>query len=464
MEPFGRSCYQSNDNYVVFNVTNTKRCVPIIHKPKSLKPKFSTKTTHYCILFSPEKIPLLALEIYTYLNFYMNDGGERVERLIYVGKADTSGLSSSDVVNVGGFVTEYLNYVAGIPIKEIMGQLNIDEIKINKEQLDNHDIDSDEEDSPKNNEKSSYNGPIFLSETQKKLYLLAKPDIIDKHVPNKHITGIEYLNKLGFSDKYFSDKFIIETKLVLFTRAEGQYIFPESVKNENKHVLDGTNLLKWWLKNTENISNGWNSCEKYLDVLNMDDREIQRYFPLNSKDWKVGNVYDGSVSGDLSQAIYNIPLLPDDPKGRFLEHIVVEGRAKKLNCKRYWQELAIRQEFRFGAVVGLIGIKGNIETNNTIGKYSYVTANHLKQFTELITSKDYSDKSDWNLLYDEILDLSFIKPIFIKGEWKGRKRIYEVDSKLSNNGNIDQKNKPVAVINTLMCVRSKKKLKAKTTS
>lgn len=457
MDSYAQSCLQSDNEYIFFALNSTKRCVPVIHKPSSEKPKLSTKTTHFCILFSPDQIPLLSLEVYTYLSFYKFGEDESVERLIYVGKADTTGLAGSGMVNVGSFVSSYLKSIANIPIEELLNQVKISE-SLSKNGLGECFL-SDSVDV-----SAAIDGPLFLSETQKKLFLMgdkttnsSKSAIETKGGCN----GVEYLkNNKRFSKNRLLDNSNVPTRLVMFTRSEGQYIFPESMKNEDKHVLDGTKLLKWWLKNIETVCAHWNACEKYLNILNMDDREIQRYFPSNGEKWNVGSVYNAESDSKIRHAIYNIPLLPDDPKGRFLEHVVVEGRAKKLSCKRFWQELAIRQEFRFGVVVGLIGVEGKVPTlNQSTGKRNHVSSKKLKKFIELVTSKDYSEKTDWILLFTEISNLLFVNPKCFKGEWNGRK-IHDPNLVIDNNK--ANRELSTAKVNTLMCVRSRKKIKLET--
>jgi regulator of Ty1 transposition protein 109 len=413
---------KEQSSYIIFNGFTTKRCVPVIHKSENSRPLLSTKTTHYCILFSANKIPLLAIEIFTYLSFYKS----HVDKLVYVSKADTTGLEGSSYVNVGAFVTEYLRIVCEISVHQLLANLTSNARKECAKKINlQHDR-------------------IFMSETQFGLYILEQRSSgdVNFNMPanaNK-INVTDYISSFGVDPKIL-DSYIIPTKLVLFTRSEGQYLFPESMKNSGKHILDGSKLLKWWLKNIEKvISDKWTNPKKFLDVLNLENREIQRYFPNNG--WSVGNVYTDS-SNINDPAIYHIPLLPDDPKGRFLEHLVVEGRAKKVNASRYWQELAIRQEFRFGAIVGLIGVSVDIPTTiKQTENMNYVSNKDYRTITELINTKDYSDKSDWSLLFDDIKMLNIMKPYEIIGSFKPQKREIETVS---------------PTVNTLLCVRKKKK-------
>lgn len=408
---------RKDKKFQLFNTNTTKRCVPVIAKPRHSKPLISTKTVHFCILFDSLKTPLLAIEVFTYLSFYKT----RVEKLVYVSKVDTTGLTISDI-NVAGFVTEYLKYIVGLSISTLLKDLKFTK---NQTNVQNH----------------AKSKEIFVSETHfrlSQLYEQARGNPAYLNKSKKSVDALEYILELGIDPRVLNEK-KISTKIVLFTRSEKQYLFPGSVKNKGKHVLDGDSLLKWWLENVDLIVNNWLPQNKFLNVLNLEDAEIRRFFP--SPDWKVGTVYDENGSWP---AIYNIPLLPDDPKGRFLEHLVVEGRAKQVSLQRYWQELAIRQEFRFGATVGLIGVSGIITTTGNLHS-EIITSSSSNQFVELVTSKDYSDKSDWILLYDEIQSVVKLDGFPILGKCERRKRSKE---------NIEPQ-----AINTLFCVRKKKKKK-----
>lgn len=428
---------KSPGKYVLFNVFSTKPCVPVVHKPKPLRPLLVTRTTHYCVLFSPDNVPLVAVEIFTYCTFYK----DTINKLVYVSKADTTGLAGSADVNVGAFVTEYLKWVCQMPVEDL-----VKGVKLKKGQKQR-----DAEPAQHGAENGDVPGRMFVSETAHALYVLQRraSGDIDYRMPasSRKIDALEYLAALGIEPAALANE-NVQTRLVLFTRSEGQYLFPESMKNPDKHVLDGRALLKWWLKNVDRIADDWTGPAKYLNILNSESRDIMRYFPSSS--WKIGNVYD-SHGNTNEPAIYAIPLLPDDPKGRFLEHLVVEGRAKKVEGKQFWQELAIRQEFSFGAVVGLIGISGlpsynlpNCDQN----EYNLLSPTSLNHFKELVTTKDYSDRSDWGTLLEELLLTPKLKQYDIHGRWEGRQSAKRKAETV----------KPV--INTLMCVRSKKKQKS----
>lgn len=423
---------KSPGKFLFLNVYSTKPCVPVVHKPKQMRPLMVTKTTHFCVLFSPEKVPLVAVEIFTYCTF----GKDSIDKLVYVSKADTTGLAGSADVNVGAFVTEYLQWVSQMPVKGLLREMKL------KKKKEQKDAEQKASDAPSR---------IFVSETAHALHVLqmrASGDV-NFHMPAsfQKVDALESLAALGVKPAALKDE-NVRTRLVLFTRSEGQYLFPESMRNPGKHVLDGRALLRWWLKNVDSIAESWSGCAKYLNILNSEPRDVMRYFP--STNWKVGNVYD-SGGNSHEPAIYNIPLLPDDPKGRFLEHLVVEGRAKKVENEQYWQELAIRQEFSFGAVVGLIGISGLHSYNlsdNVQNEYNPLSPTSLKHFKELVTTKDYSDKNDWGTLFEELLKTDSLKLYGMHGCWEGRQGAKRKAETV----------KPV--INTLMCIRSKKKSKS----
>lgn len=410
--------------YTLINTFSTKKCVSVVDKPKHEKPVLSTKTTHLCILFSPHKIPLLAVEIFSYLTFFKS----HVEKLVYVSKADTTGLDSDRCVDVGSFISEYLKRVCKIPLRQLLKNVKVNDNSLNK--------------AAKNDSKS---GKMFLSETQFKLHVLERRYAGDKNVKStnksKRITAIDYLKLQGIDTDIFATN-QLHVKLVLFTRSEGQYLFPGSMENSGKHILDGNRLLKWWLKNTNLLSSSWKSCERFLNILNFEEREINRYLSGLSNEWKPGNVYD-SESNMNQPAIYSIPLLPDDPKGRFLEHLVVEGRAKNVKSKEYWQELAVRQEFSFGAIVGLIGITGEVHQELDISHCS-IRPFEAQQIMQLLITKNYSDQSDWCQLFTEIDNLKFVKLFQLSGDMR------ELQKKKT------EMIEPIKV-NTLLCVRKKAK-------
>ncbi|VEU21576.1 DEKNAAC102447 [Brettanomyces naardenensis] len=255
----------------------------------------------------------------------------------------------------------------------------------------------------------------FVSETDRGLHIL-----VERARGNKGY-GMPVMVKGAIfkpSERLLSDPSRHSTRLILFTRSEAQYLFPNSSKNRGKHILSDSGLLKWWLKNVEVIlgSGVFGEVQKRkLNILNADQNEVSRYFPSKESGWQVGDVYsDGKGLNEV--AVYHIPLLPDDPKGRFLEHLVVENRIKKVRLRQFWTELSIRQEFRLGITVGLIGIEGQSNENDCIdsGVHKFKRA-EFNKIKDLIVDIDYSDPLDYRNAHKQLeereLDLLEIKGV-----------------------------------------------------
>ncbi|KAF6005878.1 hypothetical protein HII12_005454 [Brettanomyces bruxellensis] len=156
--------------------------------------------------------------------------------------------------------------------------------------------------------------------------------------------------------------------------------------------------------------------KKRINVLNADKFEVSRYIPSGSKEWKIGDIYtDKSNLHDA--AVYHIPLLPDDPKGRFLEHLVVENRIKKVRMKQFWTELSVRQEFRLGITVGLIGIEGESREysmdNNNDDMLILFKRSEFNKIKELFVDIDYSDPVDYLRIKEGLKERKIILPVVI---------------------------------------------------
>lgn len=158
------------------------------------------------------------------------------------------------------------------------------------------------------------------------------------------------------------------TEVCLFAKAAGLYLFPELDKNPYKHMVLGHQLLQWWVAIVDRaVSRMFGlEAECRLVVPGAESVLTKRYFPAGSAlDWKVGSIFDHGKAD--SPAVYRVPLFPDDPKGRFLEHIVVEQRAQLVGLAAFWAELSGRQEFRLGDTVGVVGVRGKVRTGPALG-------------------------------------------------------------------------------------------------
>ena len=147
-------------------------------------------------------------------------------------------------------------------------------------------------------------------------------------------------------------------KLCLFTKTSKQYIFPKSYKNAHKHMINGQQLLRWWIDviglSISNDNDAW-KCKLLIPG---SDRVSTQKFIEQKANWSIGHIFEDG------KAVYRIPLFPDDPKGRFLEHLIVENRYRVVDVNGFYEELGFRQEFRLSDLVGLIGCE---TTKSAIG-------------------------------------------------------------------------------------------------
>ena len=194
---------------------------------------------------------------------------------------------------------------------------------------------------------------------------------------------------------------LIETKrrkdarlvLSLFARAQDQYLFPGSIENSNKHVLDDRGLIKWWCKIFDSILAKYPSAQSdspsspsspsntsplargYLVVPGCDSREIQAYFPrpYNKSRWLATDPLRLLGKSLTLPERCLIPRFPDDPKARFaldLDDELPENGPQPMNSpeknphpgkwksvrslEQFWELMAFRQECAAGRLVGFL--------------------------------------------------------------------------------------------------------------
>ncbi|MCJ1365781.1 hypothetical protein MMC16_004906 [Acarospora aff. strigata] len=184
----------------------------------------------------------------------------------------------------------------------------------------------------------------------------------------------------------------------LFARAQDQYLFPGSIENSGKHVLDDRGLVKWWCAvldpvlrqhpaiGKEHVEGDDNSgrdnasgAKGYLIVPGCDKYETLSFLPPSLKadpqDWKIW-----SNSHPLQHLALNpsvplrclIPHFPDDPKARFLDELDDElpdtqasqnspvkrnqnGQWRSVkSLDQFWELMAFRQECSSGRLVGFL--------------------------------------------------------------------------------------------------------------
>lgn len=182
----------------------------------------------------------------------------------------------------------------------------------------------------------------------------------------------------------------------LFARAQNQYLFPGSIENAEKHVLDDRGLIKWWCRAVdpilrehepesvlqgskllnETVEAAKASATAYLIVPGCDRFETRTFFPASAK----SDAQDRPRwlnSYPLQQLVHNpsapprclVPRLPDDPKTRFLIDLDDElptssegadsapstgiWRSVK-SLDQFWEMMSFRQECSAGRLVGFL--------------------------------------------------------------------------------------------------------------
>ncbi|MCJ1473592.1 hypothetical protein MMC13_002243 [Lambiella insularis] len=191
----------------------------------------------------------------------------------------------------------------------------------------------------------------------------------------------------------------IRLVLSLFARAQDQYLFPGSIENSDKHVLDDRGLIKWWCriidlvlqacpaaKTPANVYLGQDqennafTSHGYLRVPGCDDYETKSFFPSRPKRDSSNTIrwfpFDplralGKPPGIPERCL--VPRFPDDPKARFVIDLDDElpescssvqespskcqppGKWRSVkSLEQFWEMMAFRQECAAGRLVGFI--------------------------------------------------------------------------------------------------------------
>ncbi|KAI1458879.1 histone acetylation protein-domain-containing protein [Annulohypoxylon moriforme] len=171
----------------------------------------------------------------------------------------------------------------------------------------------------------------------------------------------------------------------LFARSQSQYLFPGSIKNAGKHVLDDRGLVKWWcrvfnsLLESEEHSDArklWDDIHGYLTIPGLDNYESRAFLPRTSTattNWTLGHPLEkiSPYTSDPSKFGRNIhprsliPTYPDDPKARFVQELeeTMPEKAKLLHGWRvpktldqFWEMMAFRQECSSGRMTGFMWV------------------------------------------------------------------------------------------------------------
>ncbi|KAF2803103.1 uncharacterized protein BDZ99DRAFT_468449 [Mytilinidion resinicola] len=201
----------------------------------------------------------------------------------------------------------------------------------------------------------------------------------------------------------------------LFARAQDQYLFPGSVENAEKHVLDDRGLIRWWCRVLDPVvksyapeaekksfeqklaeSAGTNdyaasskearkqqdktTAKGYLIVPGFDIHETMRHTPSASQQqhrWTPSHPLLQLAPNPAAPPRCLIPHFPDDPKSRFLDELDEElpdhgsgamsepgGTPSRSNgmwksvksLEQFWDMMTYRQECSSGRCVGFIWV------------------------------------------------------------------------------------------------------------
>lgn len=226
--------------------------------------------------------------------------------------------------------------------------------------------------------------------------------------------------------------------LSLFARAQNQYLFPGSIHNPGKHVLDDRGLIKWWCRVADSILREYepesgghekglldrtmefakSSATAFLIVPGCDKFETRGFFPPAAKEddkerprWV--NSYPVRQLCDNPEAPPRclIPRLPDDPKTRFLidlddelpELKESEEQRKRppgqwlsvRSLEQFWEMMSFRQECSAGRLVGFLWLVINppgLENSVQMTSSRVMTGDVGKGTTETTASSAPAEK------------------------------------------------------------------------
>jgi len=167
----------------------------------------------------------------------------------------------------------------------------------------------------------------------------------------------------------------VQSVVNLFARAQAQYLFPGSVRNKGKHVLDDWGLVRWWCKALNPLIEGlsrepWASIKGYLLVPGLEESETRAFIPRTTAsmtNWVVGHpltlISHYTRDFDWVPPRCLIPGYPDDPKSRFRDELDEEVSKQKKgvgawksvrSLEQFWEMMAFRQECSSGRLTGFV--------------------------------------------------------------------------------------------------------------
>ncbi|KAI9802350.1 MAG: hypothetical protein M1833_001856 [Piccolia ochrophora] len=197
----------------------------------------------------------------------------------------------------------------------------------------------------------------------------------------------------------------IKLVVSLFARAQDQYLFPGSVDNSGKHVLDDRGLIRWWCRtldpvlrsrpganeqsqpdSTLDVEPTDTSSKAYTIVPGLDTHETASLFPPTHKTdpaaqkrWHTGHPLLELTQHPTAPTRSLIPHFPDDPKARYLDELDDEvtdatGSWKSVrSLDQFWDAMQFRQECSSGRLVGFIWIVFTPSSHPEAGEHPTLT-------------------------------------------------------------------------------------------
>lgn len=349
----GNELPQSQRYKLWYCQTNPVKVKPLVTTRKNTESIDSYKIRHFFQLLNHDNVIVFGIEILVYLQIHP----DHVDEYIFVSKCDTIGIVKSQF-KIGKVISKILTYLI---------KYDVNQYKIKKS-------------------REVKGGSLGINHQTG--YLI---DSLVTKLQNKE--NVEY-KKATKEPVYIELPGQVNVKLTLFTRSSDQYLYPHSSKNPHKHLIDGGQLLKWWLKVIDETLDNWRK------TLLIPGGDTTHYLLPG---WEEGHIFHQYPD---NPAVYSIPLLPDDPKGRFLEHLIVENRYNKVNIDQFYYELGYRQEFRLGDIVGLIGCEGNYSPQTT-ELPPVISIKNYKQLINEIKSTSCNNLADLqNLVVNKFVDIN----------------------------------------------------------
>lgn len=183
----------------------------------------------------------------------------------------------------------------------------------------------------------------------------------------------------------------VQSIVSLFARAQNQYLFPGSVDNQGKHVLDDRGLVRWWCRVLDSImeeqgtnedsifrpvknKGDWESKKAYLVVPGLDTYEARALLPRSPNatsnwvlDHPLQHISHFAREYDWVPPRCLVPKFPDDPKSRFRDELDLEAsksaqyEEKGLwhsvrTLDQFWEMMAYRQECSGGHMTGFLWV------------------------------------------------------------------------------------------------------------